>query len=563
MSDVDVDSDGRNEPEKRRGEEATDATRVPDGEGDGGVPTGAGRYRLWGDVSLWRGVLVSRRPLTAARLNDAAVRVVRELDDERFHRPAAVADRLDVDRSAVATVLDRLHRRGLLAWSPDADPSFEPPVTVVVTVRNAADHLGDCLDALAELTYPRYEVLIVDDGSTDWTAALARSHRLAARGDLRVVEVGTEERPLGIGASRNRGAAAAAHDVIAFTDADCRPRSDWLSALVPRLAAHDVVGGRVRPHGDPTAAANAYEGVNSSLDMGAHAARVDPDGATPYLPTANLVGRREAFESVPFPEQNVAEDVTFCWRALDAGFDVVYAADGVVEHEYRRDPAAFVSRRATYAASEALLARRFGRGDSVPVSPSGLLASALAFLALVAALAGEPLALGPLAVDGGGLGLAALGVGGAPALAGAVRRYRRLPAVVSAADVVGSVARGALSSVYATAREVTRYYSVPVAALGVGLAAVGSLVASAVLTGAGVATLLTLAGAVSLPALTEYVVHRPPTTLRAYLRWYLLDHLGYQIGAYRGAYRHRTLAHLAPWRRVRLTGALAGLVGRR
>jgi mycofactocin system glycosyltransferase len=563
MSDADGESDGRTESAERRDGVGIDATGVPDADRDAAEPSGAGRYRLWDDVSLWRGVLVSRRPLTATRLNDAAVRVVRTLDDERFRRPATVADRLGVDRTAVATVLERLHRRGLLAWAPDCDPTFEPPVSVVVTVRNAAADLGDCLDALSGLAYPRYEVLVVDDGSTDDTVEIARSHRLASGGDLRVVEVGTDGDPLGIGASRNHGVAEAAHDVIAFTDADCRPDPGWLRELVPRLAAHDVVGGRVRPHGDPAVAANAYEGVNSSLDMGAHAARVDPDGATPYLPTADLVGRREAFESVPFPEQNVAEDVTFCWRALDAGFDVVYAADGVVEHDYRRDPAAFVSRRATYAASEALLARRFGRGDGVPLAPSGLVAFALAFVALVTALAGDPLALGPRSVGSGGLALAAFVVCGAPALAGAIRRYRRLPAVVTAGDVAASAGRGALSSVYATAREVTRYYSGPAAAVGVGLAAVGSLAQSAVLTGAGTATLLTVAVAVALPALIEYAVHRPPTTLRAYCLWYLLDHAGYQVGAYRGARRHRTLAHLAPWRRVRLTGALGRLVGRR
>ena len=77
---------------------------------------------------------------------------------------------------------------------------------------------------------------------------------------------------LGIGASRNRGVKAASHDVTAFTDADCRPRPEWLADLAPTLAAHDLVGGRIWPAGETPA--DAYEGMKSSLDMGARVTRI-------------------------------------------------------------------------------------------------------------------------------------------------------------------------------------------------------------------------------------------------------------------------------------------------
>lgn len=524
--------------------------------------SGAGRYRRREDVTVRGGLVISRRPLVASRLNEAAAQVVAQLDDDRFERPADVADRIGTDRDAVADLLDQLHRRGVLEWSPDRDPSHRPPTSIVVTVRNAKDELRGCLDAIADLEYPSYEVVVVDDGSTDGTPAAARSHPLAAVDRLRVVEVGSPGSPLGIGASRNRGVEAASYDVIAFTDADCRPRPNWLAELVPCTAVHDVVGGRVRPRGD--AAVDIYEGINASLDMGAHAGKVDPDGATPYLPTANLVGRRGVFETIPFPDRNVAEDVEVCWRAIDADYDVVYAAEGVVEHRYRNRPTTFAKRRATYAASEALLARRFGRGDCVPLSFAAFLGTCL----LIAAVAHRITGFfgGPVSVTTSvSVGTSSLlAVSGTtillvPPLSRLSVQYMRLRPAVSFAEVIESGLRGLLSVSYSIAREVTRYYSLPLASAGFALVFTG-IVFDGWWIAFGTTVLVGLVVTVAFPPAVEYLVHGRSISPLAYGRWYLLDHVGYQLGAYRGAVEHRTIAHIAPHRRFRLEGLVSRVV---
>lgn len=497
----------------------------------------AGQYRLRDGASVAGDVLVSRRPLVATRLNSAALDLVAALDDDGFRTPQAVAAETGREAAAAADLFQRLHHRGFLAWRPDCDPGFRPPVSVVVTVRNDREALVGCLDALAALDYPTYEVVVVDDGSTDGTAEAARAHRLAAADRLRVVSVGDPDAPLGIGASRNRGVEAASYDVIAFTDADCRPTPSWLAALAPCLAVHDLAGGRVRPAG--SGPASAYEGVASSLDMGAYGAQVDPDGDTPYLPTANLVGRRAVFEAVPFPDRSVAEDVDVCWRAVAAGYDAVYAPEGVVRHDYRDAPGALAARRATYGASEALLARDYDHdGRRVDVPLDGLLA---ALAGAVALLSTGAVAVVALLVAGvaGGAGLLAR-------VAGARGQYRRLQSTVSRWDVVESGLRGAVSSAYAVSREVTRYYALPLG--GLALLAwpwtpTGSL---ALVAGLGVAACLPLA--------VEYAVHRPDAGPLAYASYYSADHAGYQLGVYRGALVHRTLAHLAPASRFRLSG---------
>src|SRR3546814_13107079 len=82
--------------------------------------------------------------------------------------------------------------------------------------------MGRCLDAVRAQSLPseELEIIVVDNGSTDGTAEIARS--------VPGVIVLTDHRP-GSYAARNRGLAHARGTYVAFTDADCRPASDWLA----------------------------------------------------------------------------------------------------------------------------------------------------------------------------------------------------------------------------------------------------------------------------------------------------------------------------------------------
>jgi glycosyltransferase involved in cell wall biosynthesis len=117
-----------------------------------------------------------------------------------------------------------------------------PELSVVICSRNGAPTLAATLDHVERqsLERSRYEVIVVDDGSTDATAEIAR-----VRG-ARVVSL-TPGR--GLAAARNAGVRSAAAPVIAFTDDDCRPDRGWLAALARVLCdpSVDGVGGRVVP----------------------------------------------------------------------------------------------------------------------------------------------------------------------------------------------------------------------------------------------------------------------------------------------------------------------------
>lgn len=495
-------------------------------------------YRLRDRVSVVNGVLLSTRPLMASQLNDAATDLLNKFDGERYRSPESVAAGTDHDRADVAGLFETLHQRGFLEWRPARDPAYTPSVSVVVTVRDDRTSLEGCLDALAALEYPTYDVIVVDDGSSDGTAAMARQHPLADRDMLQVLSVGDEWDPLGIGASRNRGVASATYDVIAFTDADCRPSPTWLSELVPLLAESDLVGGRIRPVGGT--ARSSYEGIASSLDMGSRPSRVDPTGDTPYLATANLVGHRTVFEAVPFPDRDVAEDVDVCWRAFDEGFDIVYTPGGLVEHAYDGGHVDMMERRIAYGASEALLARTYGRDGHRAVSlPTDLLLVSLS--APIAIFSTGVLAgLGTLLLIVGCLGIALR-------MGEAFRRYRVVRELVSPTTVFRSWGRTGLSIGYGIGREVTRYYLLPLGLL--------AATAAVVWPGTGTAGLwAVLFGVFGVPIAVEYSLQKPDTSILTYASYYTVDQLSYQYGAYLGGIRYRTVVHLDPRSRFRLTG---------
>src|SRR5262245_27301039 len=120
-----------------------------------------------------------------------------------------------------------------------------PRISVVICAYNAADTLEDCLSSVEKLTYPDYEIILVNDGSRDRTGEIGRRH---AR--VRVIDIPNG----GLSAARNVGLAEATGEIVAYTDADTRVDRDWLSFLVQPFLTSEVVGSggpNVVPPDDP------------------------------------------------------------------------------------------------------------------------------------------------------------------------------------------------------------------------------------------------------------------------------------------------------------------------
>src|SRR5579875_1419610 len=111
---------------------------------------------------------------------------------------------------------------------------MRPDLTVVIPSLNGARGVDRCLRALAAQSIrPRMEIMVIDDGSTDDTAAVARAHGVA---------VLQHPRNLGIAAARNTGLNAATADIVAFLDDDCEPEPDWARHLLAGYTDDTVAG---------------------------------------------------------------------------------------------------------------------------------------------------------------------------------------------------------------------------------------------------------------------------------------------------------------------------------
>jgi glycosyltransferase involved in cell wall biosynthesis len=199
-------------------------------------------------------------------------------------------------------------------------------LSVIVPVRNAARTLGDCLDGLAaqQLRGVEVEVIVVDNGSQDDTARLARAHPVRPR-------VVSESRP-GSYAARNAGLAVAQGKAVAFTDGDCLPAPAWLARGLRVLQSAELVAGRVRPRLSP--APTRWE----RFDAGHHVDQRKYVEVLGFGATANLFVRREVFDRIGGFDGALRSggDREFCTRATAAGFRLAYAGDAEVTHRSRR-----------------------------------------------------------------------------------------------------------------------------------------------------------------------------------------------------------------------------------
>jgi mycofactocin system glycosyltransferase len=198
-------------------------------------------------------------------------------------------------------------------------------------VRDQTVDLAECLMSLANLDYPpdRLEIIVVDDGSKKEVARIITS-------DARIVRL---ENSLGPASARNIGAMKAGGDILAFLDADCTAGEKWLKELIPFFRASSVgaVGGYV-DNFYKKGWLDRYEATFSSLNLGNRIILDGKSSSTFYVPTANMLVRRDYFMSIGGfqPGMRIGEDVDFCWRLRDLGRTLLYVPFGRVDHKHRR-----------------------------------------------------------------------------------------------------------------------------------------------------------------------------------------------------------------------------------
>jgi GT2 family glycosyltransferase len=261
-----------------------------------------------------------------------------------------VTDRHRRPKPATAAV------RAAFADVPPTGEGSEPRISVVVCCYNGADTLAECLAGATAVDYPDYEVIVVDDGSTDASAAIAASFPVRL--------ISTPNR--GLSAARNTGLEAATGDIVAYLDADAHPDADWLRFLAAGFRRPGVVGvggPNLPPPGDGAVAECVAEAPGGPL----HVLLTDTEAE--HLPGCNMAFRRDALVAAGGFDprfRTAGDDVDLCWRLLDAGGTLAFAPGALVWHHRRGSVRHFWRQQRGYGRAEALLEnkwpQRYNRG---------------------------------------------------------------------------------------------------------------------------------------------------------------------------------------------------------
>jgi GT2 family glycosyltransferase len=220
-----------------------------------------------------------------------------------------------------------------------------PAFTIVVCTRDRPGPLARCLAALARLEGVEHEVVVVDSASPD-----SATREVVAATPFRYVR---EELP-GLDRARNRGAAEARHDLLAYTDDDTEADPGWLRGLAAAFAEPTVaaVTGRVLAAETETPAQRLFERHGAGMDKGPVRRDFRRDTMRPWERVAtqrigvgaNLAVRKAALEAIGGfdPALDVgtpargAGDLDLFYRLLRAGLAIRYEPSAVVRHHHRR-----------------------------------------------------------------------------------------------------------------------------------------------------------------------------------------------------------------------------------
>lgn len=229
-----------------------------------------------------------------------------------------------------------------------------PQISVIVCTYNGAALLHACLASLSRLRHPSYEVLVMDDGSTQDIAAIVK--------EFPSVRYHRQDHA-GLSAARNLGMKEARGSILAYTDDDCIADEHWLDHIAagfddPRWVA---CGG---PN-IPPPPRNSTEAIVAAAP-GAPAHVMLSDAEAEHLPGCNLAIRRSALEAIGGFRAHyltAGDDVDICWRLREHGH-LRFMPGATVWHHRRRTLGAYLRQQRGYGHAEALLMRdhpdRFG-----------------------------------------------------------------------------------------------------------------------------------------------------------------------------------------------------------
>jgi O-antigen biosynthesis protein len=252
--------------------------------------------------------------------------------------------RADRSRRPALEIVQKWNNRGV------SDLEYPwPAMSVVICAYNAEATLDECLTHTCALDYPNLEIVVVDDGSTDATAAIAARY---ARARLVTIPHG------GLSVARNVGYEVANGDLVAYLDSDAFPTPEWPYYLALGLDGPNVggVGGpNLPPPSDGVAAKQVAQAPGGPVQV------LLADDRAEHIPGCNMAFWKTVLEEVGGCDPiyvAAGDDVDLCWRVLDGGWEIGFHPAALVWHHRRPGLRAYLRQQRGYGKAEALVEAR-------------------------------------------------------------------------------------------------------------------------------------------------------------------------------------------------------------
>jgi glycosyltransferase involved in cell wall biosynthesis len=224
-----------------------------------------------------------------------------------------------------------------------------PKISVVVCSYNGSATIRDCMEGLQKVVYPNFEVIVVNDGSTDSLAEIVREYPVRL--------ISTPNR--GLSNARNTGMEAATGEIVAYIDDDAYPDQHWLQYLAHAFMTtnHAGIGGpNISPAGDGIIADSIANAPGGPVHV------LLTDEIAEHIPGCNMAFRREALLEVGGCDpiyRAAGDDVDLCWRIQQTGKTIGFHPAAFVWHHCRNSIKMYWQQQKGYGKAEALLEKKW------------------------------------------------------------------------------------------------------------------------------------------------------------------------------------------------------------
>lgn len=229
---------------------------------------------------------------------------------------------------------------------PQTADATLPMASVVICSYNGATTVESCLRSMERLRYPNYEVIFVDDGSTDQTQQILKKFPWVRN---------IRQKNMGLSHARNVGMREAKGEVVVYTDSDCEADEDWLYYLCLALVRSGHVG-----MGGPNLIPNEGSWVADcvGLSPGGPTHVMIDDRTAEHVPGCNMAFYKSVLMQVNgFDPQyrKAGDDVDVIWRIQHLGYSIGFSPAAQVWHYRRNTVKAYLKQQRGYGEAEALL----------------------------------------------------------------------------------------------------------------------------------------------------------------------------------------------------------------